>query len=302
MVKVLVCDSIDKSSIARLQELGYEVTEKTGMAEADLIATIPAYHAMIVRSATKVTAKVIDAAANLKVVLRGGVGIDNIDKKAADAKGIKVLNTPAASSLAVAELTVGLMFSLARRTAKADGTMQAGKWEKKRFEGSELNGKTLGLVGSGRIGSEVARLASLIGMNVIAYDPYISEFRFGKLVKTVDEILAASDYISLHVPLTDETRNLINATAIAKMKKTAFVINCARGGVVDEVAFAAATREGKVGGGAFDVYGQEPPVNSPLVGIEGIVLTPHIGASTFEAQSRIGGEIVKLLGKELPAR
>ncbi|GAB4152302.1 MAG: hypothetical protein Kow00107_02840 [Planctomycetota bacterium] len=300
MYKVLVCDPIDKDSFQTLVDLGYEMVEMVGLNEAQLVEVVPPYHAMIVRSATKVTAKVIEAAANMKIVLRGGVGVDNIDVEAAEAKGIKVKNTPASSSMAVAELTIAMMFSLARKLSKADASMQAGAWEKKKFSGTELAGKTLGLIGSGRIGTQVARLASLLGMEVIAYDPFVKEFEYGKLVDSSEEILKNSDYISLHVPLTEKTRNMINEQSIALMKPTAFLINCARGGIVDEKAFAEAVRAGKVAGGAFDVFETEPPKDNPLKGLDGVILTPHIGASTKEAQARIGGELVSILKQELP--
>ncbi len=300
MIKVLVCDPIDKESFAKLQQLGYDVVEKTGMNEEELVKTVPPFHAMIVRSATKVTRKAIEAATNMKAILRGGVGVDNIDVAAAKEKGIKVLNTPAASSLAVAELAIGLMFALARKIAKADATMQAGVWEKKKFSGTELNGKTLGLIGIGRIGSEVARIASVLGMSVVAYDPYVKNFAYGKIVATVDEVLTISDYISLHIPLTPDTKYIINADSIAKMKKTAFVVNCARGGVVDERAFAEAVKAGKIAGGAFDVFEVEPPKENVLAGFDNIILTPHLGASSAEAQARIGSELVKIIASELP--
>jgi D-3-phosphoglycerate dehydrogenase len=300
MYKVLVCDPIDKKSFQALLDLGYEAVEQSGLNEAQLVEVIPAYHAMIVRSATKVTAKVIEAASNMKIILRGGVGVDNIDVKAAEAKGIKVMNTPAASSLAVAELTIALMFALARKIAKADASMQSGTWDKKSFSGTELNGKTLGLIGSGRIGSHVARIAGLLGMDVIACDPFITNFPFGTLVKTSEEVFRNSDYISLHVPLTPQTKNMVNEHTIAMMKPTAFLINCARGGVVDEKAFAEAVKAGKVAGGAFDVFEPEPPKEQFLAGLAGVILTPHIGASTKEAQARIGGELVRILKEELP--
>ena len=300
MKRILVCDPIDEKAVARLRELGYDVVVKTGMDEDELVRTVPGFHCMIVRSATKVTARVIEAMDEMKIVLRGGVGIDNIDSAAAKAKGVKVRNTPGASSRAVAELTVGLMFALARHITKADASMQAGKWEKKKFKGTELAGKTLGLIGSGRIGGEVARMARALGMEVIAYDPYITAFEHGELVSSLDEVLAHADYVSLHVPLTDETRHMLSAEQFAKMKPTAYVVNCARGGVVDEAAFAKAVREGTVAGGAFDVYEQEPPADTPLAGLDSVIMTPHVGASTAEAQARIGGELVDIITEELP--
>ena len=300
MPKILVCDPIDKQCFASLQNLGYDMVEKTGMNEDELIATVPEFDAMMVRSATKATAKVIAAAKNMKVILRGGVGIDNIDSAAAKEHGIHVRNTPAASSMAVAELTIVNMFALARKIPLSNNSMQAAKWEKKKFKGTELCCKTLGLIGSGRIGSQVARIAAVLGMKVIAYDPYITEFEFGTLVKTADEVFENSDFISLHLPFNAETKNIVNAEAIEKMKATASVLNCARGGVVDEVAFANAVKEGKVAGGAFDVFVSEPPKDSPLAGIDGILLSPHIGASTKEAQARIGDELIAIVKEEIP--
>ncbi|MDZ7816587.1 MAG: hydroxyacid dehydrogenase [Planctomycetota bacterium] len=300
MAKILVCDAIDEKCINTLKELGYEVHQQTGMDEATLIEKVPPYHAMIVRSATKVTAKVIAAAENLKVVLRGGVGIDNIDSEAAKEHDVHVRNTPAASSHAVAELALTKMFALAGKYTLANASMQAGKWEKKKFKGTELAGKVLGLIGSGRIGSEVARLASALGMSVIAYDPYVTTFEFGTLVDSKEDVFKTADYISLHLPFNESTANIVSKEMIDLMKPTAFLIQCARGGVVDEAAFAAAAREGKVGGGAFDVFADEPLGDSPLRGIDNIILTPHIGASTKEAQARIGDELVEIIKEELP--
>ncbi len=293
-MKVLISDPLPEDGVKLLREKGVEVTVKTGMEKEELLQEIKAYDAIIVRSATKVRKDVIDAAENLKLVVRGGVGIDNIDVEYAKTKNITVLNTPGASTVSVAELTIGMMIAVSRKIAEATISMKGGKWEKKKFKGIELNGKTLGLIGSGRIGSAVAERAKAFGMKVIAYDPYVDDkiLRDSGIepVKDLNDLLGSSDIISLHIPKTDETVNIINAETINKMKDGAILINCARGGTVDETALYNALKEGKLYGAGLDVYSSEPPEKSPLFELDNVVLTPHIGASTKEGQSRVSIE------------
>jgi len=226
--------------------------------------------------------------------VRGGVGLDTIDVEYARSKGIVVKNTPLASSASVAELTVAYMFMLARSLYKASASMKAEKWEKKSFEGDEISGKTLGLIGVGNIGKETARKATALGMTVIAYDPYVHQFEYGSLV-SFDELLSRSDYISLHLPKTDETANLLGANQFAKMKDGVRIINCARGGIVDEEALYQALESGKVAGAALDVFASEPPQNWKLIKHEKVIASPHIGAATKEAQSRVGSEVAQIV-------
>jgi D-3-phosphoglycerate dehydrogenase len=249
---------------------------------------------MVVRSRTKVRKPLIDVATMLKVIMRGGVGLDNIDADYARTKGITILNTPAASSASVAELTIAYMFALARPIVQATLSMRAGQWEKKKFEGREISGKTLGIVGSGRIGSEVARRAAALGMQVLVFDPYLKQVTVGKLV-SLDEVLTSSDYITFHLPHTDETHNMIGTAQFAKMKTGVRIVNCARGGIVDEQALYDAIVGGKVAGAALDVFAQEPPADNKLFTLEQVIGSPHIGASTEEALSRVGAEVADKL-------
>jgi D-3-phosphoglycerate dehydrogenase len=236
----------------------------------------------------------IDVCPNLKVIVRGGVGLDTIDADYARSKGITVMNTPKASSASVAELAIGFMFSLARSLYKATATMKDEKWEKKSFEGDELGGKTLGLIGIGNIGKEVARRANALGMTVIAYDPYIKEAEGVKLVG-LDELLAKSDYISLHLPKTKDSANMIGKAQFEKMKVGVRIVNCARGGIIDEAALYAALTSGKVAGAALDVFAEEPPADWKLLKLENVIASPHIGAATHEAQGRVGAEVAEKL-------
>jgi D-3-phosphoglycerate dehydrogenase len=302
MAKVLVCDPMDSAAMAALQGLpGVEVTEKTGMDEATLIATVPGYDAMVVRSATKVTAPVIDAMDTMKVIIRGGVGLDNIDQGAAATKGVKVRNTPAASSNSVAELALGMMFALARKIAQGDASMKRGEWNKKAFKGTEIMGKTLGLVGFGRIARCLAEKGLALGMKeVLACDPYVNETGMkGARITTLEEVLEKADYLSLHVPKTDETAGMISDAQFSVMKPTAFLINCARGGVVDEPALARALKEGKITGAAIDVYDSEPCTDSPFHSMDNVILMPHVGAQAAEGQARVGMEVVDIVREEL---
>ncbi len=293
-MKVLISDPLPEDGVKLLKEKGIDVIVKTGMEKEELLTEIKSYDAIIVRSATKIRKDVIDAAENLKLVVRGGVGIDNIDVDYAKTRNITVLNTPGASTISVAELTIGGMIAVCRKIAEATISMKAGKWEKKKFKGIELNGKTLGLIGSGRIGTAVAERAKAFGMKVIAYDPYVDDKILTdngiQPIKDLTELLNNSDIISLHIPKTDETVNIINKETIAKMKDGAILINYARGGTVDEQALYEALKSGKLYGAALDVYASEPPENSPLFELDNIVLSPHVGASTKEGQARVSIE------------
>jgi len=297
-MKVIITDPIAKAGVQMLKEAGLEVDERPGLPPAELVQAIPAYDAIIVRSATKVTADVINAGANLKVVGRAGVGLDNVDKKAADARGIKVVNTPAATSISVAELALGHMFACARLIPQATQSLREGKWEKKAFKGVELFGKTLGLIGSGRIGSELAKRAEAMGMNVLVYDPFLQETKYGKLT-SLAEMLPQADYISLHVPKTEQTAKMINQDAIAQMKKGVVLVNCARGGVVDEEALYEGLKSGQVGAAALDVFENEPLKDSKLFSLPNVIGTPHVGAQTKEGQERAGIGIAEEVRKAL---
>ena len=291
-MKVIVCDPIATEAVQKMADAGLQVDVKTGMAPEELLETIPDYEAMVIRSATKVTREVLETATKLKIVARGGVGLDNVDRAFAAEKGVEVVNTPGCSSLSVAELTFGHMLSLSRHLAVANRSMNDGLWEKKRFKGVEISGKTLGIVGIGNIGGEVARLAKGFDMKLLCTDPFVTPEAAAEMAAELvelDDLLARADYVTLHLPLIDETRNMINAEKLALMKPTAYLIDCARGGVVDEDALAAALRDGTLGGAALDVYAKEPLADgSPLRVIDNLVLTPHIGASTQEGQLRVG--------------
>jgi D-3-phosphoglycerate dehydrogenase len=284
---ILLADAFAPDLPARLGSFGEVVTDLGRVSEAEVI---------IVRSKTKVDKAMIDKAPKLKYVIRGGVGVDTIDVEYAKSKGIAVDNTPEASSLAVAELAFALMLALPNHIAEADASMKQGKWLKKELERTELGGKTLGLVGIGRIAREVASRAKAFGMKVIAYDKYVQSSDAATMV-SLDELYAASDYISVHTPLTDETRGMIDAKAIAKMKKTAYLINTCRGPVVKTDDVAAALKAGQLGGFATDVYDKEPPENLSLASAPHVVLTPHLGASTEENLLRLGDCIVDRMRK-----
>ena len=293
-MKVLICDKTEKEAIERMRTAGIEVDVRDDISAEELTTLLPAYDGMVVRSRTKVRAPLIDAAKNLKVVMRGGVGLDNIDADYARSKGITVLNTPAASSASVAELTIGYIFALARHLVQASASMRAGEWEKKKFEGREINGKTLGILGYGRIGKEVGYRAQALGMRTLVYDPHITNLDEGQEV-TLDELLAVSDYITFHLPHNAESHNMIGAAQFAKMKTGVFIVNCARGGIVDEQALYDAIVSGKVAGAALDVFAQEPLVDNKLFTLEQVIGSPHIGASTVEALSRVGSEVADKL-------
>lgn len=293
-MKVLVCDPMEASAIERMRLAGLSVDVRDTITPEELNTALNDYDAMVVRSRTKVRAPLIDLAPNLKVIVRGGVGLDTIDAEHARSKGITVMNTPLSSSASVAELAIGYMIALARSIHMTTASMKEGKWEKKKFEGDEIGGKTLGIVGIGNIGKEVAKRALALGMKVIVYDPYAAAPENLTRV-SLDELLAQSDYITFHMPLTAETRHMVDAAAFEKMKNGVRIINCARGGIVDEDALYDALVSGKVAGAALDVFAQEPCQGHKLFTLEQVIGSPHIGAATREAQKRIGAEVADKL-------
>ncbi|MCX6094433.1 MAG: hydroxyacid dehydrogenase [Candidatus Bipolaricaulota bacterium] len=296
--RVLASDPLDASAVAAMRGAGLTVDEKTDLSPDQLKAEIASYDAIVVRSATKVRAPIIDAAKNLKLIVRAGVGLDNVDAEYAAEKGIAVRNTPAASSNSVAELALGHILSLARHIGRATASMKTGKWEKKLLSGIEIEGKTLGVIGIGRIGQLLAAKAHALGMTVVCYDAYLKTSPIPKAVRMVplDELLAASDFISLHIPFDPSVGAVIGAKEIQKMKNGVRIVNCARGGVVDEAALVEALRTGKVAGAALDVFATEPPAaDHPLFALDGVSLTPHIGAATEEAQARVGDEAARIV-------
>ncbi|MCL4530113.1 MAG: hydroxyacid dehydrogenase [Chloroflexi bacterium] len=293
-MKILVCDKTEKEAIEQMRAAGLTVDVRDDITPEDLMKVLPAYEGMVVRSRTKVRQPLIDVCPNLKVIVRGGVGLDTIDVEHAKSKGIAVMNTPLASSASVAELTIGYMFMLARSMHKATASMKSEKWDKKAFEGDEIGGKTLGLIGVGNIGKEVAKRASALGMTVVAYDPYVKELAGVKLV-SLDELLAQADYISLHLPKTKESANMIGKDQFARMKNGVRIINCARGGIIDENALYDALTSGKVAGAALDVFAEEPPTDWKLLKLDNVIGSPHIGAATKEAQGRVGAEVAEKL-------
>jgi D-3-phosphoglycerate dehydrogenase len=294
-MKVLVADEISKSGVEMLKAQGYTVDVRTGLKEDELVRIIKDYDVLIVRSATKATRKVIEAS-RLKVIGRAGIGVDNIDVDAATERGVLVMNAPSGNVVSTAELTIGFIFALARRIAQADASVKRGEWKRKEMKGVQVQGKTLGIIGLGRVGAEVAKKAIALGMVVIAYDPLVSPEIGAKLhvrLVTLDRLLKDSDFVTLHTPLTQQTRDMIGRNELAQMKKTAFIINCARGGVVNEDALAEALAQNKIAGAALDVFVSEPPAGSRLLSAPNIVLTPHIGATTSEAQEEVGSEIAE---------
>ena len=296
MPKVLISDKMDPKAAQIFRERGVEVDEKPGLSKDELIAIIGGYDGLAIRSATKVTKDVLAAATNLKVVGRAGIGVDNVDIPAASAQGVVVMNTPFGNSITTAEHAIALMFALARQIPEADASTQAGKWEKNRFMGVELTNKTLGLIGAGNIGSIVAERAIGLKMKVIAYDPFLSAERaveLGVEKVTLDELLARADFITLHTPLTDQTRNILSRENLTKTKKGVRIINCARGGLIDEAALKDALDSGHVAGAALDVFVEEPAKSSPLFGTPNFISTPHLGASTDEAQVNVAIQVAE---------
>jgi D-3-phosphoglycerate dehydrogenase len=304
MSSVLICDPISADGIELLKPHA-EVVVKTGLSESELIHEVAAYDALMVRSQTKITRAVIEAATKLQIIGRAGVGVDNIDVAAATERGVIVVNSPAGNTVAVAELVIGMMLALVRRLVPASQSVHAGEWKRSQFLGNQLYGKTLGIVGVGKIGVEVARRAQSFGMRVLGYDPFLTTERARQLgieASSVDEILREADFITLHTPLTPETKGLINAAAIAKMKDGAFLINCARGGIVDEAALSEALQNGKLGGAGLDVYEVEPPRDSPLLALDNVVTTPHLGATTEEAQVEVAVDVARQIVEVLQGR
>ncbi len=293
-MKILICDKTESAAIEQMRAAGLTVDTNFEVTPEELPNVLPNYDGCVVRSRTKIRQPLIDVCPNLKVIVRGGVGLDNIDAEYARSKGITVMNTPKASSASVAELAIGFMFALARSIYHTTATMKAEKWEKKAFEGVELGGKTLGLIGVGNIGKETAKRALGLGMTVIAYDPYVKEVPGVQMVG-LDELLAKSDYISLHLPKTKESANMIGKAQFEKMKTGVRIVNCARGGVVDEEALYEALTNGKVAGAAVDVFAEEPPTNWKLLKLDNVIGSPHIGAATKEAQGRVGAEVAEKL-------
>lgn len=291
--KILLTDGLDASGQSILRQSA-DVDDRSGISADDLLKIIADYDALIVRGRTKVTASVLDAASRLKAIGRAGVGVDNIDLEAAKKRNITVVNAPVSTSIAVAELTFGLLLALAREIPRADAGMKQGKWLKKELEGVELNGKTLGVIGYGRIGMEVGKRASAFGMNVVAYDPLIPEDEIkkrGAEPVSLQDLYAWSDFISLHMPLTVDTRDMIGPLAFSQMKDGVRIVCAARGGIMDESALVEALNSGKVAGAALDVFGQEPPGLTGAVSHPRVIATPHIGAQTAEAQSRASEDI-----------
>ena len=304
MPKVLVSDKLSETAVQIFRDRGVEVDylPDVGKDKDKLAEIIGQYDGLAIRSATKVTADVLEAATNLKVIGRAGIGVDNVDIPAASKKGVIVMNTPFGNSITTAEHAIAMMFAVARQIPEADASTQAGKWEKSKFMGVELTSKTLGVIGAGNIGGIVCDRARGLKMKVIAYDPFLSEERAEKMgVEKVelDTLLKRADFITLHVPLTDKTKNILSAKAIAKTKKGVRIINCARGGLVDEEALAAAIKSGHVAGAAFDVFAVEPAKDSPLFGLPNVVCTPHLGASTTEAQENVALQVAEQISDYL---
>ena len=300
-LKALIADSISQRGVDELSRgNALEVTVKTGLTERELIELIPQFAALVVRSQTKVTPNILNAGAKLRVVGRAGVGVDNVDVETATRRGIVVLNAPGGNTISTAEHAFSLLLCVARKIPQADANVRTRSWDKKNFEGVELYNKTLGIIGMGRIGSELSRRAIAFGMRVLAYDPFLSATRARslqvELVDELDDLLSAADFISLHTPLTSDTRHILNAARLRKTKRGVRIINCARGGLLDEAALTQALRDGQIAGAALDVFEIEPlPGDSPLREAPNVVLTPHLGASTAEAQESVGVEIAQAI-------
>ena len=292
-MKVVVAEKISSSAVDLLREPRWTIVTADQL-HGKLPEQLETADALIVRSAVQVNADLLEHGRKLRVIGRAGVGVDNIDLDAATRKGIAVMNTPGANAIAVAEHTFALMLAMARHIGRANDLMHAGKWEKKSLQGSELKGKTIGIVGLGRVGMEVARRARVFGMDVVAHDPFVSASvakEQGIRLAKLEEVYAAADYLSLHVGLTPQTAGMINAESIRKMKPGVRLVNCARGELIDETALAEALQQGSLAGAALDVFAEEPLKNSPLIGIATAILTPHIAGSTFEAQEAVGYQI-----------
>jgi D-3-phosphoglycerate dehydrogenase len=300
-MNILICDPISPKGIALFQQCTqFKVTVlKQRLSEAELLPLVKDVEAMVVRSETKITRAVIEAAPKLRVVGRAGVGVDNVDVEAATQRGIVVMNTPSGNTISTAELTFSMLMSLARKIPQANASMKAGEWNRKAFQGVELYNKSLGILGMGRIGTEVARRAIVFGMRVLAYDPYLTPSRANALqveLVELDEVFARCDFITVHMPMSDETKGMVNAAAFAKMKPGARVLNCARGGIINETDLYEAIKSGKIAGAALDVYETEPlPKDFPLRELPQVIMTPHLGASTEEAQENVGIEVAEAI-------
>ncbi|WP_309090852.1 phosphoglycerate dehydrogenase [Phenylobacterium sp.] len=302
MPRVLIADKLSPAAVDIFKQRGVDADVKTGLPKDELLKIVDQYDGIAIRSATKVDKDVIAAAKNLKVVGRAGIGVDNVDIPAATAAGVVVMNTPFGNSITTAEHAIAMMFALARQLPAADVSTQAGKWEKNRFMGVELYGKTLGLIGAGNIGSIVADRALGLKMKVVAYDPFLSPERaveMGVEKVEIEELLARADVITLHTPLTDKTRNILSAENLAKTKKGVLIVNCARGGLVDEAALRKLLDDGHVGGAAFDVFVEEPAKDNVLFGAENFIATPHLGASTLEAQENVALQVAEQMSDYL---
>lgn len=305
-MKILVADKMADEALEMMKKK-HDVAFSE-LSPEGLLNEVGKYDALVVRSRTKVTKEVIKKGKNLKVIGRAGVGVDNIDVSEATKRKIPVVNAPGGATVSVAELTIAHILSLSRHLTKSDSSMKKGEWLKKNLKGTELAGKTLGLIGSGRIAQHVAKIANALGMGVVVYSPHINQEKAdemnAKMEKNVRKLVSESDFLSLHIPHTPETHYLINEELLSLMKPTSFIINCARGGVIDESALYDALKKGRIKGAALDVYESEPPKNSPLLTLDNVVFTPHLGASTEEAQIRAGTvtaeQVLKVLNNEKP--
>jgi len=301
-VRILVADKLSDAGVAALAEQ-HDVDVKTGLTKDELLSVVGAYDAVVVRSGTTIDADVIDVASNLKVIARAGVGLDNVDVDAATRHGVIVCNAPQSNVVSAAEHTVALICALARNIPQAHAALVAGNWERSKWQGTELHGKTLGVLGLGRIGTLVAQRCSSFGMKLVAYDPFVAPERAARmgvtLLETVDEILEVADFLTIHLPKTPDTIGLINTTSLARMKPTARVVNVARGGIVDEQALADAVRDGVIAGAALDVFDTEPMTESPLFDLPSVIVTPHLGASTDEAQDKAGVQVAEAVNLAL---
>jgi D-3-phosphoglycerate dehydrogenase len=303
-MRVLVADAIAQDGVDILRQR-HSVDIKTGLTEEQLVEAIPEYHALVVRSSTTVTSRVIEAARQLQVIGRAGVGVDNIDVEASTQRGILVVNAPDGNTIAAAEHTIAMMMALARHIPQADASLHGQRWERRQFLGTEVTGKTLGIIGLGRIGREVARRGRGLQMEVLGYDPYVSSEqaqRLGIEVCSLERLLSEADVVSVHVPLTEGTRGMIGAHELALLKPTAYLINCARGGIIDEGALYAALEAGQIAGAALDVFVTEPPFDSPLLTHAEVIVTPHLGASTREAQVAVAVDVARQIVDVLDGR
>lgn len=300
-MKVLICDAIAKDAVDGLKALGIEVVENTSVEKEELTGIIADYDGIIIRSRTKIRKDLIDrAAGSVKFIIRAGVGLDNIDVDYAVEKGIEVINTPEASTNGVAELAVAHMLALLRHIPQATASMKNGKWPKKELKGNELGSCTVGIIGLGRIGKRTAELVQYFGAKVIGYDPYVKEVK-GMDIEMVefDELLTSADIVSLHLPHTDQTHHLIDEEEFGKMKNSAYLVNCARGGVIDEVSLYKALKDGNIRGAALDVFEKEPPTDLKLMELNNFICTPHLGAQAVESSNRVGEEVVKKVASKL---